>query len=96
MFTDQTLLITGGTGAFGNAFLNHLFSALGRKCAVQEDNVIYHVDYGERPNWNLLDGRHVQRSVEKAREMTGRFAGLQAQDDASLVAANESGKVART
>ncbi|MCL4370666.1 MAG: glycosyltransferase family 2 protein [Chloroflexi bacterium] len=69
------------------AFLSELFPAMGRKCAVQEQNVIYHVDYGERPDWNLLDRSHVQASVRKARQMAKRVSALSAEGSTTLVQA---------
>ncbi|MDP2727634.1 MAG: glycosyltransferase [Dehalococcoidia bacterium] len=59
------------------AFLSEIFPALGRKCVVQPDNVIYHLDYGERPAWDLLSGPHVRRSVGKARELASRLCAVQ-------------------
>ncbi|MDP2662327.1 MAG: glycosyltransferase family A protein [Dehalococcoidia bacterium] len=67
------------------AFLSQLFPSLGRRCEVQEDNAVCHVDYGERPNWNLLDRSHVQASLLKARQMARRFAAAQPEVNTSLV-----------
>ncbi|MBI2864648.1 MAG: glycosyltransferase family 2 protein [Chloroflexi bacterium] len=54
------------------AFLSQLFAQLGRKCIVQEDNVVYHLDYRERPNWNLMGPHLVGTSARKARELLSR------------------------
>jgi hypothetical protein len=55
------------------AFLTEMFHALGRPCAVQEDNLTYHLDYHERPNWGLDEEYLIQRSVRKARELAAKF-----------------------
>ena len=55
------------------AFLTELFHRLGRACLVQKDNVVYHLDYHERPNWQLLERRLVRASRHKARELVARF-----------------------
>ncbi|MGE5619794.1 MAG: glycosyltransferase family A protein [Sphingomonadaceae bacterium] len=54
------------------AFLSRLFVALGRDCLVQEDNVVYHLDYREQVNWDAFQESVVQRSEAKARELAGR------------------------
>ena len=51
------------------AFLSELFPALGRECAVQTDNISYHLDYSERPNWELDEESLLGRSARKAREL---------------------------
>jgi hypothetical protein len=51
------------------AFLTALFQLLQRKCQLQQDNVIYHLDYQERPNWDLDEPSLTARSVQRAREL---------------------------
>lgn len=58
------------------AFLSQLFAQLGRKCLVQQDNVVYHLDYRERPNWDLLASHLVSTSARKARELLAKHASL--------------------
>ena len=55
------------------AFLTEMFHALGRPCSIQEDNLTYHLDYHERPNWGLDEGYLIQRSIRKARELAAKF-----------------------
>jgi len=56
------------------AFLTELFALSGRPCQVQADNVSYHLDYQEAPNWALSEADVVRRSKLKARELArGRF-----------------------
>ncbi|MDO8673562.1 MAG: glycosyltransferase family A protein [Dehalococcoidia bacterium] len=54
------------------AFLSQMFTQLGRKCIVQDDNVVYHLDYRERRNWRLLEGHLVSSSARKARELLAK------------------------
>jgi len=56
------------------AFLTELFEALGRPYFVQTDNVCYHLDYGERPNWDLADTALLRNSLVKARELVAKYA----------------------
>ena len=57
------------------AFLSRLFPALGRPCQVQEDNVIYHLDYREPINWDAFQEQTVARSQMTADELVSRRAG---------------------
>ena len=55
------------------AFLTAVFPLLGRQCAVQSDNVIYHLDYHERPSWDLEQPEVAARSVARARELAEKY-----------------------
>jgi GT2 family glycosyltransferase len=55
------------------AFLTDLFSLLQRSTTVQSDNVIYHLDYHERPNWDLREESLVSNSLKKARELIAKY-----------------------
>ncbi|MGI8589079.1 MAG: glycosyltransferase family A protein [Chloroflexia bacterium] len=57
------------------AFLTEMFPLLGRPCYTQPDNVIYHLDYNEAPNWELMREDLPARSREKARELVKKYAG---------------------
>lgn len=56
-------------------FLTELFPLLGRPVYVQSDNLIYHLDYSERPNWDLLREDLLRNSRRKAQELVLRHAG---------------------
>jgi len=56
------------------AFLSRLFPLLGRRCVVQNDNVIYHLDYHERPKWDMLEPQLVRNSATMARDLVRRHA----------------------
>ena len=56
------------------AFLTEMFTTLDRKCAVQEDNIIYHLDYNEGPNWDFEEPVVVRNSVAKARELVAKYS----------------------
>ena len=56
------------------AFLTSLFPLLGRPGVVQEDNVVYHLDYNERTEWSLWEGSHVHFSAAKAAELVAKYA----------------------
>lgn len=56
------------------AFLSRMFEQLGRKCVVQEDNIVYHLDYHERPNWGLMEPQLVSTSARKARDLLAKYA----------------------
>lgn len=56
------------------AFLTELFPMLGRSTTVQRDNVIYHLDYRERPNWDLLQESLVSTSRRKAEELIKKYS----------------------
>jgi hypothetical protein len=60
------------------AFLTELFPLLGRETHVQHDNVIYHLDYHERPNWELLEEDLVRRSRRKAEELVAKYTKVMA------------------
>lgn len=55
------------------AFLTELFPMLNRSTLVQNDNVIYHLDYQERPNWDLLEENLVRTSRRKAEELVEKY-----------------------
>jgi glycosyl transferase family 2 len=55
------------------AFLTELFPILQRETHVQQDNVIYHLDYNERPNWDLLQEDLVRNSRRKAEELAAKY-----------------------
>lgn len=55
------------------AFLTDLFPLLGRSITVQDDNVVYHLDYHERPNWDLREESLVSNSLKKARELIAKY-----------------------
>ncbi len=56
-------------------FLTELFPMLGRPGYAQPDNVIYHLDYHERPNWELMREDLLKASRRKAQELVTRHAG---------------------
>jgi hypothetical protein len=60
------------------AFLTALFPLLGRPCYMQPENVIYHLDYHEEPNWELLRGDLLAGSYAKARTLVEKYAGVAA------------------
>jgi len=55
------------------AFLTELFPMLDRSTFVQRDNVIYHLDYHERPNWDLLQESLVHNSHDVARRLVEKY-----------------------
>jgi len=57
------------------AFLTEMFPLLGRPCYTQPDNVIYHLDYHEGPNWELLREDLLATSRAKARALVQKYAG---------------------
>jgi hypothetical protein len=64
-----------GQTAWEVAFLTEMFPLLGRLCLTQPDNVIYHLDYRENPNWDLLRGELLATSQERARALVLKHAG---------------------
>jgi glycosyltransferase involved in cell wall biosynthesis len=56
-------------------FLTELFPLLGRPGYAQPDNVIYHLDYHERPNWELMRDDLLRTSRHKAEELVRRYVG---------------------
>ncbi len=58
------------------AFLTELFPMLHRPVHVQQENVIYHLDFQERPNWDLLQEDLVKKSRRKAEELVGKYSGV--------------------
>src|SRR5689334_16263861 len=56
-------------------FLTELFPMLGRPGYVQTDNVIYHLDYHERPNWDLLREDLLRTSRHRAEDLVMRYVG---------------------
>ncbi len=57
------------------AFLTAVFPLLGRACYIQPDNVIYHLDYHEEPNWELLRNDLIATSYARARALVEKHAG---------------------
>lgn len=55
------------------AFLTELFPLLNRSIHVQEDNVVYHLDYNERPNWDLLQENLVHNSRAVADKLVAKY-----------------------
>lgn len=55
------------------AFLTELFPMLGRQSHLQENNVIFHLDYHERPNWDLLQEDLVRNSRKRAEELVAKY-----------------------
>jgi hypothetical protein len=55
------------------AFLTELFPLLGRSATVQSENVIYHLDYHERPNWDLRQESLVSNSRKRAEELIAKY-----------------------
>ena len=55
------------------AFLTELFPMLNRSTHVQSDNVIFHLDFQERPNWDLLREDLVRNSREKALALVSKY-----------------------
>jgi hypothetical protein len=70
-----------GTQVWEVAFLTEMFPLLGLPCYTQPDNVIYHLDYHENPNWNLLRGDLLATSRAKAQELVLKHAGRVADVD---------------
>jgi len=68
-----------GTSVWEVAFLTEMFPLLGRPCYTQPDNVIYHLDYHEGPNWDLLREDLLASSRAKARELVAKHAGVLAE-----------------
>ena len=56
------------------AFLTELFPLLNRETHVQNHNVIYHLDYNERPNWDLLQEDLMRTSRRKAEELVAKYS----------------------
>ncbi len=56
-------------------FLTELFPMLGRPGYAQPDNVIYHLDYHERPNWELMREDLLKTSRRKAQDLVTRYGG---------------------
>lgn len=62
-----------GSKVWEIAFLTDLFPLLKRSITVQDDNVIYHLDYHERPNWDLRQESLVSNSLKKANELIAKY-----------------------
>jgi hypothetical protein len=58
------------------AFLTELFPLLDRSTYVQSDNVIFHLDYNERPNWDLLQEDLVRKSRRKAEDLVAKYGSV--------------------
>ena len=69
----------GGQASWEVAFLTEMFPLLGRPCYAQPRNVIYHLDYHENPNWELLRGNLLATSLERARTLVLKHAGAVAE-----------------
>ncbi len=69
------VLDTGGDGVktWDIAFLSALFPALGRSAVVDKQHVVYHMDYQERPNWNLMQDDLIHASVRRAQELAAKY-----------------------
>lgn len=65
-----------GSKVWEIAFLTELFPLLGRSATVQSENVIYHLDYHERPNWDLLQESLVSTSRRKAEELIKKYSSV--------------------
>ncbi|MFL5733970.1 MAG: glycosyltransferase family A protein [Chloroflexia bacterium] len=61
------------------AFLTDLFPLLNRETHVQDSNVIYHLDYNERPNWDLLREDLSRHSHQKAVELVDKYTRVMGQ-----------------
>ncbi len=57
------------------AFLAELFPALGRECAVQSDNVSYHLDYHRGVRWDLMEEKLLVASQRKVEALIEQFTG---------------------
>ncbi len=66
----------GGERVWEIGFLTELFPLLGRPGYAQGDNVIYHLDYHERPNWDLMREDLLRTSRRKAHDLVLRYAGM--------------------
>ena len=64
-----------GTQVWEVAFLTEVFPLLGRPCYTQPDNVIYHLDYHEEPNWDLLREDLLSATRAQARALVLKHAG---------------------
>jgi hypothetical protein len=75
--TTNDVLDRGRTGerVWEVAFLTEMFPLLGRPCYTQPDNVIYHLDYHEPPNWDLLREDLLAASRAQARALVLKHAG---------------------
>lgn len=58
------------------AFLTEVLPALGRPCSVVRDTTVYHLDYGPRQNWDLLDIQVGARTSQVAQAYATRFGRL--------------------
>ena len=67
-------------------FLTELFPLLGRTAYAQPDNLIYHLDYNERTNWDLLRDDLLRHSRQKAQDLVLRYAGVLAPQPAPAFA----------
>jgi Glycosyl transferase family 2 len=64
-----------GEHAWEVAFLTEMFPLLGRPCYTQPDNVLYHLDYREEPNWELRREDLLATSLGRARALVTKHAG---------------------
>ncbi len=69
------VLDTSGDGVktWDIAFLSALLPALGRSAVVDKQHIVYHMDYQERPNWNLVQDNLILASVRRAQELAAKY-----------------------
>jgi glycosyltransferase involved in cell wall biosynthesis len=63
----------GGVKTWDIAFLSALFPAMGRSAVVDHNHVVYHMDYQERPNWNLVQDSLIHASIRRAQELAAKY-----------------------
>ena len=68
-------LDAGGDGVktWDIAFLSALLPAMGRSAVVDKQHIVYHMDYQERPNWNLVQDNLIHASVRRAQELAAKY-----------------------
>jgi hypothetical protein len=62
-----------GAKTWDIAFLSALFPAMGRSAVVDKSHIVYHMDYQERPNWNLMEDELIHVSIRRAQELAARY-----------------------
>ncbi len=69
------VLDTGGSGprTWDIAFISALIPAMGRSAMVDKQHLVYHMDYQERPNWNLVEDDLIRNSVRRAEELAAKY-----------------------
>ncbi len=63
----------GGAKTWDIAFLSALFPAMGRSAVVDRNHIVYHMDYQERPNWNLVQDNLIHASMRRAQELAAKY-----------------------